>query len=68
LIVILSASSEIERMPQPHDLVHEILGISIPMVRLDPRSASAPARVRAALDRLYSLPVHELDMVSTTPH
>ncbi|HYM98166.1 MAG TPA: HPr kinase/phosphatase C-terminal domain-containing protein [Aestuariivirgaceae bacterium] len=67
LIVTIAAASEIERMPQPDDLVHEILGITLPKLRLDPRFASAPARVRAALDSLYSLSVNEPTMVST-PH
>jgi serine kinase of HPr protein (carbohydrate metabolism regulator) len=65
LIVTLAAASEIERMPQPDDLVYEILSIKLPMLRLDPRFASAPARVRAALDSLYSLSVNEPTMVST---
>jgi HPr kinase/phosphorylase len=67
LIVTLVAASEIERMPDPDDLVHEILSIRLPMLRLDPRFASAPARVRAALDSPYSLSVNEPTMVST-PH
>jgi HPr kinase/phosphorylase len=67
LIVTLSAASEIQRLPQPDDLAHEILSIKLPMLRLDPRFASAPARVRAALDSLNSLSVNEPTMVST-PH
>jgi hypothetical protein len=30
----------------------EILGVSLPMILVDPASASAPARVRAAVDWL----------------
>jgi hypothetical protein len=30
----------------------EILGLAIPLVLIDPQSASAPARIRAALDHV----------------
>jgi serine kinase of HPr protein (carbohydrate metabolism regulator) len=62
LVVTLSDTPEIERMPEPGDLSCEILGTSLPMFRLDPRTASAPARVRAAVD---SLSVKEPIVIST---
>jgi HPr kinase/phosphorylase len=51
LAVRLTPSAEIERLP---DLVRarmEILGVSVPLILLDPQNASAPARLRAALDQ-----------------
>jgi HPr kinase/phosphorylase len=62
LVVRLSDVSAIDRLPEPKDLTCMILGRKLPMVRLDPGSASAPARVRAALD---SLPVEAPIVIST---
>jgi HPr kinase/phosphorylase len=52
LVITLSDASMIERLPEPQDLACTILGQKLPLLRLDPRIASAPARVRAALDSL----------------
>jgi HPr kinase/phosphorylase len=65
LIVTLRRSEDIERMPQPTDLMGKILGVGLPRISLDPRSASAPARLRAALD---ALSVDERNVISTTPY
>ena len=62
LIVRLSDAAAIERLPDPQDLTCMILRQNLPLLRLDPRSASAPARVRAALD---SLPVEAPIVIST---
>jgi HPr kinase/phosphorylase len=62
LVVRLSDAAAIERLPEPEDLTFMILGQNLPLLRLDPRSASAPARVRAALD---SLPVEAPIVIST---
>jgi serine kinase of HPr protein (carbohydrate metabolism regulator) len=62
LVVTLSDVSAIERMPEPQDLAVTILGQRLPLLRLDPYMASAPARVRAALD---SLPVEAPIVIST---
>ncbi|HEY7766457.1 MAG TPA: HPr kinase/phosphatase C-terminal domain-containing protein [Aestuariivirgaceae bacterium] len=62
LLVTLSPEAEIERLPEPSDLVGEILDVKCPHIRLDPGRASAPARVRAALD---ALSVHEPGVIST---
>ncbi|MGH6874367.1 MAG: HPr kinase/phosphorylase, partial [Aestuariivirgaceae bacterium] len=62
LVVTLSDVSTIERLPEPGDLVFTILGRKLPLLRLDPGIASAPARVRAALD---SLPVKAPIVIST---
>jgi HPr kinase/phosphorylase len=62
LVVTLSDVSTIERLPEPRDLVCTILGRELPLLRLDSRIASAPARVRAALD---SLPVKAPIVIST---
>lgn len=50
LAVRLDAVSSIERMPDRE--AFEVLGIALPMVRIDPTQPSAPARLRAALDWL----------------
>lgn len=65
LIVTLKRVDDIERMPEPTDLMGKILGNWLPRILLDPRSASAPARLRAALD---ALSVDERNVISTTPY
>jgi serine kinase of HPr protein (carbohydrate metabolism regulator) len=52
LAVRLSPAAEIERLPDLAQARMEILGLGVPLVLIDPESASAPARVRAALDHL----------------
>ena len=65
LLVTLTPEAEIERLPEPSDLFAEILEVRCPHIRLDPRAASAPARVRAALD---ALSVHEPGVISTAQY
>ncbi len=49
LVVDLQAADDIERMPEE---VHaELLGVQVPLVTLDPKAASALARIRLALER-----------------
>jgi HPr kinase/phosphorylase len=62
LVVSLCDVTAIERLPEPQDLTCMILRQNLPLLRLDPRSASATARVRAALD---SLPVEAPIVIST---
>ncbi len=50
LAVRLTPASEIERMPDLQKSTMVILGVSIPLILIDPEKASAPARIRAALD------------------
>ena len=50
LAVVLRPSGEIERMPPDGGTSYQMLGLSVPAVEIDARSASAPARVRMALD------------------
>jgi HPr kinase/phosphorylase len=50
LAVRLTPAAEIERLPDLARARMDILGIAIPLVLIDPESASAPARIRAALD------------------
>jgi serine kinase of HPr protein (carbohydrate metabolism regulator) len=50
LIVKLEINSAIERLPDPR--TYEILGLALPMVKIDGATASAPARLRAALNGL----------------
>lgn len=52
LAVRLSPATDIERLPDLTRARMEILGATIPLVLIDPESASAPARIRAALDHL----------------
>ena len=52
LAVRLSARETIERLPEMEQSRFEILGASLPMILVDANSASAPARIRAAVDLL----------------
>jgi serine kinase of HPr protein (carbohydrate metabolism regulator) len=52
LAVQLGPAGEIERLPDLAESRIEILGIALPLIRIDPDRASAPARIRAALDHL----------------
>lgn len=47
LVVDLLPAAEIERLPDEAGL--ELLGVTVPLLRIDPANASAPARVRLAL-------------------
>ena len=51
LAVRLTPAAEIERLPDLPSARMDILGIAIPLVLIDPEKASAPARIRAALDQ-----------------
>lgn len=51
LAVRLTPATEIERMPDLGSARMEILGVGLPLILLDPLAASAPARLRAALDQ-----------------
>jgi HPr kinase/phosphorylase len=50
LAVQLRPAAEIERLPGPASF--DILGASLPMVEIDGQAASAPSRLRAALNWL----------------
>jgi serine kinase of HPr protein (carbohydrate metabolism regulator) len=50
LAVRLERSADIERLPDLTGSRLDILGLGLPLVQIDPFTASAPARVRAALD------------------
>jgi len=50
LAVRLERSADIERLPDLAGSRLDILGLGLPLVQIDPFAASAPARVRAALD------------------
>ncbi len=52
LAVRLVPRTEIERMPDPDTGFIELLGQALPVIPIDPGTASAPARIRAALDHL----------------
>ncbi len=52
LAVRLTPAAEIERLPDLARSRMEILGLTIPLVLIDPQGPSAPARIRAALDHL----------------
>jgi HPr kinase/phosphorylase len=54
LAVRLTPAADIERLPDLARSRMEILGISIPLVLLDPEKPSAPARLRAALDQFIA--------------
>jgi serine kinase of HPr protein (carbohydrate metabolism regulator) len=50
LVLIVELTSEIERIPEGR--TRQILGHSLPVVRIDALTASAPAKVALALDRM----------------
>jgi hypothetical protein len=52
LVVDLRPAAQIERLPQPEDMVTQILGVMIPRIDIDPTKASAAARLRLAWARL----------------
>lgn len=54
LAVRLTPAADIERMPDLAASVMDILSHSLPLILIDPQSASAPARIRAALDHLVA--------------
>ena len=51
LAVRLTPAAEIERLPDLAKARMDILGIGVPLVLIDTEKASAPARIRAALDQ-----------------
>ena len=53
LAVRLTPAADIERMPELERTRMDILGVSIPLLLVDPEKASAPARIRAALDHFH---------------
>ena len=53
-VLRLTPAEEIERLPDLARARMEILGIGLPLILLDPQNASAPARLRAALDQFIT--------------
>jgi HPr kinase/phosphorylase len=54
LAVRLTPAGDIERMPDLGRARMDILGAALPLILLDPQNASAPARLRAALDQFVA--------------
>jgi HPr kinase/phosphorylase len=52
LVVDLRPFAQIERLPQPEDMLTQILGLVIPSIMIDPIKPSAAARLRVAWARL----------------
>ena len=52
LAVRLTAVKAIERLPELEESYFDVWGTRLPMILIDAASASAPARIRAALDWL----------------
>lgn len=52
LVVRLAASGEIPRLPEPGAEQAEFLGVSLPVIALAPFEASAPIKLRLALERV----------------
>jgi len=50
LVVELVGAEDVERLPEPETA--DVLGVALPLVRLAPFEASAPAKVRTALKNL----------------
>ena len=57
LIVDLGESAAIERLPEPQE--ETLLGVTVPKIDLAPFEASAPAKVKLALQRLAQTAQHE---------
>ena len=55
LAVRLVPAKDIERLPENEAAPFQCLGIGLPLVLVDPSSASAPARIRAALEQAQML-------------
>jgi len=51
IAIMIELTSEIQRLPDD-DHVRELLGVRLPLVSVDAKTASAPAKVALALDRL----------------
>jgi|RhiMetdeSRZDD1v2_1073273.scaffolds.fasta_scaffold16350_2 HPr kinase/phosphorylase len=64
-LIVTGQVDDIERLPQASDMIGKILETCLPRISLDLKAASAPARVRAALD---ALSVDEANVISTTPY
>jgi serine kinase of HPr protein (carbohydrate metabolism regulator) len=47
-VVLIARCGTPERIPEPR--FAEILGVSVPLIEIDPREASAPAKLSRALD------------------
>ena len=54
LVIDLVHEDALERMPEP--MVCSLLGVDLPLIRLDARSASAAAKVRLAVDAAHHRP------------
>ena len=54
LVIDLVHEDALERMPEP--MVCSLLGVDLPLIRLDARSASAAAKVRLAVDAAHHQP------------
>jgi serine kinase of HPr protein (carbohydrate metabolism regulator) len=52
LLVNLAPATAIERLPAAGSLCRSLLGVRLAAIAVDPSQASAPARIRAALDAL----------------
>jgi len=51
IAIMIELTSEIQRLPDD-DHARELLGVRLPLVSVDAKTASAPAKVALALDRL----------------
>ena len=49
LVVDLTPTAEIGRLPEPHDLLTDIASITLPRFMLDAKTPTAPTQIRAAL-------------------
>ena len=49
LVVQLTLIDDIERLPDPETMMHDVLGVTLPLAFVDPNQPSAPARIRAHL-------------------
>ena len=52
-IVDLKPRGEIARMPEPADMLTEILGLVFPLYYVDPTASSAAAQIRSLLSKMH---------------
>ena len=52
-VVDLKPRGEIARMPEPADMLTEILGLVFPLYYVDPTASSAAAQIRSLLSKMH---------------
>ena len=53
LVIDLKSQAEITRMPEPGEMITDILGVQFPVFSVDPTAPSAAARIRSLLSEMH---------------